>query len=197
MTRLARNPSATQQPNRGTAVHARWRVGARGVLALAIHDGEHGIAEVTLTPDASTRETLPGRLSTHGAIDARRNAPAGVCRLVFGVTHDRGDSSGGSTPEQTGGSDSEARSEAHSALRRERRSDPRSPRASKRGDRAAIVPEPGAERTFMLRSADGALSATVTLVTTPDGATLLLTDLPERLGLMGGTYALDLLQLDR
>ena len=71
MTRLARNPSATQQANRGTAVHARWRVGARGMLALAIHDVENGTAEVTLTPDASARETLPGRLSTHGAVDAR------------------------------------------------------------------------------------------------------------------------------
>jgi hypothetical protein len=197
MTRLARNPSATQQANRGTAVHARWRVGARGMLALAIHDVENGTAEVTLTPDASARETLPGRLSTHGAVDARGDAPAGVCRLVFGVTQDRGDSSGESTPEQTGGSDSETRLEADLIPRLERRSDPRSPRASKRGDRAATVPEPGAERAFMLRSADGALSATVTLVTTPDGATLLLTDLPERLGLMGGTYALDLLQLDR
>lgn len=189
MTRLARNPSATQQSTRGAVVHARWRVGARGVLALAIHDGENGTAEAILTPDASTREMLPSRLSPDGTVHARPEAPPGVCRLVFGVMQDGVDPCGDSTPKQPGRS--------HSGARPERRSDPRSPRASNRGDRAATVPEPGAERAFLLRSADGAISATVTLVTTPDGATLLLTDLPERLGLMGGTYALDLLQLDR
>jgi hypothetical protein len=50
------------------------------------------------------------------------------------------------------------------------------------------------ELNYALRSSDGSVSAQVTIVHTADAGALLLTDLPERLGLMGGTYVVESLQ---
>lgn len=50
------------------------------------------------------------------------------------------------------------------------------------------------ELNYALRSSDGTVSAQVTIVHTADAGALLLTDLPERLGLMGGTYVVESLQ---
>jgi len=75
----------------------------------------------------------------------------------------------------------------------------------RRWSMAIVAPAPRRDRDagqdrdecrYALRSGDGAVSAQVTIVPTADTGALLLTDLPARLGLMGGTYVVESLHAE-